>query len=88
MMNTTDEVTGPVNIGNPGEFTILELAQKVIELTGSKSKIEFHELPEDDPMQRKPDITKASELLNGWKPKIQLEEGLVNTIDYFRRLVL
>ena len=88
MMNTPDEVTGPVNIGNPGEFTILELAQKVIELTGSKSKIEFHELPEDDPMQRKPDITKASELLNGWKPKIQLEEGLVNTIDYFRRLVL
>ncbi len=88
MMNTHDEVTGPVNIGNPGEFTILELAQKVIELTGSKSKIEFHELPEDDPMQRKPDITKASELLNGWKPKIQLEEGLVNTIDYFRKLVL
>ena len=88
MMNTPDEVTGPVNIGNPGEFTILELAQKVIELTGSKSKIEFHELPEDDPMQRKPDITKASELLSGWKPKIQLEEGLVNTIDYFRRLVL
>lgn len=88
MMNTPDEVTGPVNIGNPGEFTILELAQKVIELTGSKSKIEFHELPDDDPMQRKPDITKASELLNGWKPKIQLEEGLVNTIDYFRRLVL
>jgi UDP-glucuronate decarboxylase len=87
MMNTSDEVTGPVNIGNPGEFTILELAQKVIELTGSKSKIEFHELPEDDPMQRKPDITKASELLNGWKPKIQLEEGLVNTIDYFRKIV-
>ena len=87
MMNTPDEVTGPVNIGNPGEFTILELAQKVIELTGSKSKIEFHELPEDDPMQRKPDITKASELLNGWRPKVQLEEGLVNTIDYFRKIV-
>ena len=87
MMNTHDEVTGPVNIGNPGEFTILELAQKVIELTGSKSKIEFHELPEDDPMQRKPDITKATELLNGWKPKVQLEEGLVNTIDYFRKIV-
>ena len=87
MMNTPDEVIGPVNIGNPGEFTILELAQKVIELTGSKSKIEFHELPEDDPMQRKPDITKASELLNGWRPKVQLEEGLVNTIDYFRKIV-
>ncbi|MBR6068169.1 MAG: SDR family oxidoreductase [Bacteroidales bacterium] len=88
MMNTPDEVTGPVNIGNPCEFTMLDLAQKIIELIGSKSRIEFHELPEDDPMQRKPDITKASELLNGWKPKIQIEEGLVNTIDYFRRLVL
>lgn len=87
MMNTPDEVTGPVNIGNPCEFTMLDLAQKIIELTGSKSRIEFHELPEDDPMQRKPDITKASELLNGWKPKIQLEEGLVNTIDYFRKIV-
>ncbi|MBQ5424020.1 MAG: SDR family oxidoreductase [Bacteroidales bacterium] len=87
MMNLPDEVTGPVNIGNPCEFTMLDLAQKIIELTGSKSRIEFHELPEDDPMQRKPDITKASELLNGWKPKIQLEEGLVNTIDYFRKIV-
>ncbi|MBR5983333.1 MAG: SDR family oxidoreductase [Bacteroidales bacterium] len=87
MMNTPDEVTGPVNIGNPGEFTILELAQKVIALTGSKSKIEFHELPEDDPMQRKPDITKAGELLGGWRPKIHLEEGLKNTIDYFRKIV-
>ncbi|MBQ2574332.1 MAG: SDR family oxidoreductase [Bacteroidales bacterium] len=87
MMNLPDEVTGPVNIGNHCEFTMLDLAQKIIELTGSKSRIEFHELPEDDPMQRKPDITKASELLNGWKPKIQLEEGLVNTIDYFRKIV-
>lgn len=87
MMNTPDEVTGPVNIGNPCEFTMLDLAQKIIELIGSKSRIEFHELPEDDPMQRKPDITKASELLNGWKPKIQIEEGLVNTIDYFRKIV-
>lgn len=87
MMNTPDEVTGPVNIGNPCEFTMLDLAQKIIELIGSKSRIEFHELPEDDPMQRKPDITKASELLNGWKPKIQIEEGLVNTIDYFKKIV-
>ncbi|MBR3799308.1 MAG: SDR family oxidoreductase [Bacteroidales bacterium] len=87
MNNTPDEVTGPVNIGNPCEFTMLDLAQKIIELIGSKSRIEFHELPEDDPMQRKPDITKASELLNGWKPKIQIEEGLVNTIDYFRKIV-
>ena len=87
MMNTPDEVTGPVNIGNPGEFTILELAKKVIALTGSKSEIVFHELPEDDPMQRKPDISKAAELLDGWRPKIQLEDGLKNTIDYFRKIV-
>ncbi|MBO4874278.1 MAG: SDR family oxidoreductase [Bacteroidales bacterium] len=87
MMNTPDEVTGPVNIGNPCEFTMLELAQKIIELTGSKSRIEFHELPEDDPMQRKPDITVALELLNGWQPKVQLEEGLLNTIDYFKKIV-
>ncbi|MBQ5425135.1 MAG: SDR family oxidoreductase [Bacteroidales bacterium] len=88
MMNTPDDVTGPVNIGNPNEFSILELAQMVIELTGSKSKIEFHEFPEDDPMQRKPDITMAFELLNGWQPKVQLKEGLLNTINYFRRLML
>ena len=87
IMNTHDEVTGPVNIGNPCEFTMLELAQKVIELTGSKSQIEFRELPEDDPMQRKPDITMASEMLNGWQPKVQLEEGLLNTIDYFKKIV-
>ena len=87
MMNTPDEVTGPVNIGNPCEFTMLDLAQKIIELTGSKSRIEFHELPEDDPMQRKPDITVALELLNGWQPKVQLEEGLLNTIDYFKKIV-
>lgn len=87
MMNTPDEVTGPINIGNPCEFTMLELAQKVIGLTGSKSKIEFRELPEDDPMQRKPDITMATELLGGWQPKIQLVEGLENTIDYFRKII-
>ena len=87
MMNTPDEVTGPINIGNPCEFTMLELAQKVIGLTGSKSKIEFRELPEDDPMQRKPDITMATELLGGWQPKIQLAEGLENTIDYFRKII-
>lgn len=87
MMNTPDEVTGPVNIGNPCEFTMFDLAQKIIELTGSKSRIEFRELPEDDPMQRKPDITVALELLNGWQPKVQLEEGLLNTIDYFKKIV-
>jgi UDP-glucuronate decarboxylase len=88
MNNTPDEVTGPVNIGNPCEFTMLDLAKKIIELTGSKSRIEFRTLPEDDPMQRNPDITMATDLLDGWQPKIQLVEGLGNTIDYFRRLVL
>ncbi len=83
MMNSSDEFYGPVNIGNPGEFTILQLAQKVIKLTNSNSKIEFHPLPSDDPVQRKPDITLAQNKL-GWNPKIDLEEGLINTIRYFR----
>ena len=83
LMNTPDDFIGPMNIGNPREFTILELAQKVIELTGSKSKIVFHPLPEDDPMQRRPDISLATSVL-GWKPEIPLEDGLVKTIDYFR----
>ena len=87
MMNTGDDCTGPVNIGNPGEFTMLELAQKVIELTGSKSKIIFQPLPQDDPRQRKPDISLAHDILNGWEPKIKLEEGLKNTIAYFEKLV-
>ena len=83
MMNTGDEITGPINIGNPGEFTILELAEKIIRLTGSKSKVVFMPLPSDDPMQRKPDISKAREILD-WEPKYPLEEGLVKTIQYFR----
>ena len=87
MMNTSDDFTGPVNIGNPGEFTMLELAEKVIELTGSKSKIIFHPLPQDDPRQRKPDISVARRELNGWEPRIQLTEGLQRTIDYFKKLV-
>ena len=74
---------GPVNTGNPGEFTILELAQKVIEMTGSKSKIINKDLPQDDPRVRKPDITLAKEKL-GWEPKIQLEEGLKKTIEFFK----
>ena len=77
-----DQVVGPMNIGNPGEFTILELAQKVIELTGSKSQIVYRPMPEDDPKQRKPDITQAREVL-GWEPKVQLEVGLKKTIEYF-----
>ena len=86
MMATDDDFLGPVNVGNPGEFTILELAQKVIGLTGSKSKIIFQPLPKDDPMQRKPDITLAKEKLN-WEPVIKLEEGLTKTIAYFDNLL-
>jgi UDP-glucuronate decarboxylase len=86
LMNTPDNITFPVNIGNPNEFTILELAQKVISLTGSRSKIIYMPLPSDDPMQRKPDISRAKELLN-WEPKIQLEEGLRKTIEYFDKLL-
>jgi len=84
MMNTPEDFIGPVNIGNPVEFTILELAQLVIELTKSKSKIIFHPLPADDPMQRKPDIELAKTVL-GWEPKIQLREGLEKTIAYFKK---
>lgn len=87
MMATPDTFTGPVNIGNPGEFTIKELAEKVIMLTGSKSKIIYQPLPADDPMQRKPDITLARKELNGWEPKVQLDEGLTKTITYFDQLL-
>ena len=76
----------PVNIGNPGEFTIKELAEKVIKLTKSKSKIVYMDLPKDDPKQRKPDITLAKALLD-WEPKVKLDKGLVKTIDYFRKIV-
>jgi dTDP-glucose 4,6-dehydratase len=76
----------PVNIGNPNEFTILECAQHVIKVTGSKSKIAYEPLPQDDPKQRRPDITKARHLL-GWEPKIQLETGLKMSLDYFRKAV-
>ena len=82
MMATRDDFIGPVNTGNPGEFTMLELAQKIIELTGSRSKIVYRPLPGDDPKQRKPDITLAKETLD-WEPKIRLEEGLKRTIAYF-----
>ena len=87
MMETGDDFTGPVNIGNPGEFTMLELAEKVIELTGSKSKIVFEPLPQDDPRQRKPDISLANRMLGGWTPEIKLDEGLQHTIDYFKKLI-
>jgi len=84
MMNTDDSFTGPVNIGNPGEFTMIELAQKILELTNSKSKIVFHSLPQDDPMQRKPDISLAKKELNSWEPKVNLNAGLIETINYFK----
>jgi UDP-glucuronate decarboxylase len=86
MMATGDEITGPINTGNPGEFTMLELADMVLELTGSKSKIERHPSPIDDPKQRRPDITKAKDVL-GWEPKVQLRDGLTETISYFRKLL-
>ncbi|MGA1204678.1 MAG: UDP-glucuronic acid decarboxylase family protein [Opitutales bacterium] len=85
MMNCED-FTGPVNLGNPGEFTILQLAEAVIRLTGSSSKIIYEPLPSDDPLQRKPDISLAREKL-GWEPAIQLEEGLQKTIAYFREVL-
>jgi len=85
-MNSRDDFTGPVNLGNPGEFTILELAEKVIRLTGSSSKIVFRPLPSDDPKQRRPDIRLAKEKL-GWEPRIPLEEGLRHTIAYFQNLL-
>jgi UDP-glucuronate decarboxylase len=84
MMDTTSDVTGPVNIGNPGEFTMLELAEAVIRLTRSKSKLVFLPLPQDDPKQRRPDISLAKEAL-GWSPKVDLEAGLEKTIGYFKK---
>ncbi len=85
-MKTENDFTGPLNLGNPVEFSILELAEKIIDQTGSKSEIIFNELPEDDPKQRKPDISLAKEKLN-WEPKIKLEQGLVKTITYFEELL-
>lgn len=82
----TDDFTGPVNLGNPVEFTIKELAEKVIEMTNSKSKLSLNPLPQDDPKQRQPDITLAKKEL-GWEPKIKLEEGLIKTIAYFEDLI-
>jgi UDP-glucuronate decarboxylase len=85
-MKTPDDFTGPVNIGNPGEFSMLELAEKVIFLTGSKSKLVFMPLPSDDPTQRRPDITLAKRVLDGWDPMVSLDEGLKKSIDYFAKL--
>jgi UDP-glucuronate decarboxylase len=88
MMNTDDNMIGPVNIGNPGEYKIIELAKKIISMTGSKSKIEYLPLPEDDPIQRQPDISLAKKTLNNWSPIVNLDEGLIKTINYFKKIVL
>ncbi|MBI4648023.1 MAG: SDR family oxidoreductase [Bacteroidia bacterium] len=85
-MNSKVELTGPINLGNPREFTILELAKKILKLTGSNSKLTFHPLPDDDPVQRKPDISLAIKELK-WKPNIALEQGLIKTIEYFKKRV-
>jgi UDP-glucuronate decarboxylase len=86
LMDTPDAVTGPVNLGNPDEFTIRQLAELVIELTGSKSTLAHRPLPQDDPRQRQPDITKAKALLD-WQPTLPLREGLIKTIAYFDGLL-
>ena len=86
LMNSPGEVTGPVNIGNPDEFTMLELAKKVLAMTGSTSPVEYHPLPVDDPVRRRPDITRAREIL-GWEPTIDFQAGLTQTVDYFREFL-
>jgi len=87
MMKTPGDFTGPVNIGNPKEFTMLELAEMILNLTGSQSKIVHLPLPKDDPVQRQPDIRLAKRVLDGWEPKVQLKEGLQKTIDYFDQIL-
>ena len=86
LMDTGDEITGPINLGNPNEFTIVELAEKIMAITNSKSKLTMRPLPSDDPLQRRPDISEAKLRLN-WEPKIQLEEGLRKAIQYFERML-
>lgn len=86
LMNTGDDVTGPINVGNPGEFTIKELAEKIIAMTGSKSTLSFHPLPMDDPARRRPDIALAGKILD-WRPTVSLEAGLEKTIAFFRKLL-
>lgn len=86
VMNTSDDIIGPINLGNPGEFTMLELADKVKEITGNKNNIIFEPLPKDDAKQRRPDISLAKQVLH-WTPKVSLDEGLVKTVDYFRKIL-
>jgi len=87
LMGTDAQVTGPVNLGNPHECTMLQLAASILDLTGSSSKLVFQPLPQDDPQQRRPDISKAREVLNGWQPQTGLREGLQETIRYFEQLL-
>lgn len=87
LMNTEENVIGPLNIGNPKEFTVIELANQIKDQTNSSSKLIYKDLPEDDPLQRQPDISIAKKLLNNWEPKIDLQAGLKNTIDYFKELI-
>ena len=85
-METADDVTGPINLGNPNEFTIRQLAERIIALSGSRSKLEYRPLPADDPKQRQPDISRARSAL-GWAPKVQLDEGLKKTVAYFEHML-
>jgi UDP-glucuronate decarboxylase len=85
LMGTPDDFTGPMNLGNSGEFTIIQLAKKILELTGSKSELLFKDLPIDDPSQRKPDVSLAEKMIQ-WKPQTQIDEGLDKTIHYFKQL--
>ena len=86
LMATADTVTGPINLGNPNEFSMLELAEEVLRITGSRSTISFNALPSDDPTRRQPDIGLAKQLLD-WEPTVSLRDGLTRTVDYFRRLL-
>ena len=86
VMNTDSSISGPINTGNPGEFTVLELAEKVLKLTGSKSKLVYKDLPQDDPRQRRPDISSAKQVCN-WEPQVSLSDGLKETIAYFRKVL-
>ena len=86
LMDSSPHITGPINIGNPGEFTIKELAEIILDMTGSKSKIVYKPLPVDDPIQRRPDISKAKIEL-GWEPSIDLQTGLEKTIEYFKQII-
>ena len=87
MMNSPIDFLGPVNIGNPNEFTMLELAKAILNLTGSKSRLVYKPMPQDDPKKRKPDISKAFKKLDGWQPQIELNEGLIKTISYFDKII-